>query len=335
MCGPSGTATISGSGPSMPQATFVAVVANIRRQTKDIIEVNLLPASGAPAFLTFMPGAHIDLHLRPGLVRQYSLCHPHEKGKPYSIGVLLDPKSRGGSLAVHALQVGQEVAISEPRNLFPLAQEADEHILLAGGIGVTPLLCMAQYLVANGQNATLHYFTRTSETVAFREVLDRMGSCRVVLHCIEDDIGSAFDAERDIPEFRARRHLYVCGPEGFIDSVREGAARKHYPDEAVHFEHFSGQAQAAGNDLAFEVQIERTGEVFMIPPGRSIADVMLEAGADIEVSCEQGMCGTCLVDVVAGDIEHRDIYQTDAEKALNQRIALCCSRARGRIVIDP
>lgn len=311
-------------------------VAQIRRETDEVVSLDLVPASGT-VLPRFEPGAHIDVELAPGLVRQYSLYGDCADRGAYSIGVLRDRASRGGSLAVHRLKVGDALTIGAPRNLFPLVAEAEHSILLGGGIGITPLLSMAYALARRQAAFDLHYYTRCRAATAFLPLIENAPFAgNVRFHFCEEDPDAGFCAARDLPGAAPGQHLYTCGPEGFMAAVTEGALGRGYPADVLHREHFRALApEPADRDSDFVVVHAPTGKTYDVPAGRSIAAVLIEAGLDVELSCEQGMCGTCLVDLVEGEADHRDIYQTAAEKAANTRIAICCSRARSdRLVLD-
>ncbi|MCD7107809.1 iron-sulfur cluster-binding domain-containing protein [Rhizobium sp. DKSPLA3] len=213
----------------------------------------------------------------------------------------------------------------------------DGAVLLAGGIGITPLLSMAYALQAQGTPFALHYFTRNRLSTAFRRLIEDAPFAASVTFHICDEVPSAmFDAQRDLPAPADGLHLYTCGPEGFMTAVTDGARARGYRDHTIHQEHFRAPGLAGDEpEHEFTVVDAATGQEYRVPAGRSIARVLVDAGLDLELSCEQGMCGTCLVDVLDGEPDHRDIYQTDAEKTSNRRIAVCCSRSRSpRLVLE-
>lgn len=278
----------------------------------------------------FTAGAHVDVHLPSGVVRQYSLCNPPHERHRYRIGVLKDPSSRGGSQAMHeGLEQGQTLHISEPRNLFALAGEGARHLLIAGGIGITPLLAMAHELHRQGADFELHYCFRSRQRAAF---LDELASAafagRVSLHDDSSTVPSTLEARALLQTPEAGRHVYVCGPGGFMDHVLGCAEAAGWPQSQVHREFFAAAPVDHGADQAFEVQLARSGKVFQIPADRSVFEVLDEAGIAIETSCEQGICGSCITRVLQGTPEHRDQFMTDAEHAGNDRFTPCCSRAK-------
>ena len=303
----------------------------------DIVRFELASADGA-LLPPFAAGAHIDVEVAAGMVRQYSLCNAPSERNRYVIGVLRDPQSRGGSRAAHEqLQAGQRVRVSYPRNHFELAADAARVVLLAGGIGVTPLLAMAEQLAAAATPFTLHYCARSKDRAAF---LDRIAQARfssaVNLHFDDGAAAQRLDIDAALAVTLARAHLYVCGPPPFIDFVLERARAKGWPETALHREYFVAPVQQrATPDDEFEVELGRSGRVFTIPRGRSIVDVLNAAGLEIDISCEQGVCGTCLTRVLKGEPDHRDVYLTNAEHLRNDQMTVCCSRAKSaRLVLD-
>lgn len=285
----------------------------------------------------FDPGAHIDLHLPNGMIRQYSLYNHPAEIDCYRIGVLKDPASRGGSvLLCEQVQAGDRLQISEPRNLFPLAEHAAHSLLIAGGIGITPIFCMAQTLASTGQSFEMHYCAHTKSNMAFVESIEHSTFAqRVQFHITNGDPQKRIDADRVLANPRPDTHLYVCGPAGFLDYILDRASAHGWPPRQVHREYFSASQASHADDGSFEVEIKSTGEVITIPADRSVLHVLEDAGIDIPVSCEEGVCGTCLTRVLEGIPDHRDLFMSDEEHALNNQFAPCCSRAKsGRLVLD-
>lgn len=295
-----------------------------------------LTRSGNGTLPEFSAGAHIDVHLPGGLVRQYSLCNDPDERNRYVIGVLKDPLSRGGSVAMHEIAEGDEITISEPRNHFPLAPNAAHSILVAGGIGITPLLCMAERLAREGASFELHYCARTLEKIAFKERL-RLNHLRGHTFIHLDDAGDSqrFDAGATCASRKgADTHVYTCGPAPFIDMVLETARSCGYVESQLHREYFSAPLSAQdGVDPPFQVRISSTGAVFTIDSDRTVVSVLAEHGIDLPVSCEQGVCGTCLTRVLDGTPLHRDVYLTDEEHAANDQFTPCCSRSRTSVLV--
>ncbi|KTT48635.1 Vanillate O-demethylase oxidoreductase [Pseudomonas oryzihabitans] len=294
-----------------------------------------LAARDGQALPAFTAGAHVDLHLAPDLVRQYSLCGDPGDASVYRLGILKDANSRGGSTQVHQrLLPGTDLRISVPRNLFPLATEASHSLLLGGGIGITPMIAMAYSLHAQGQSFELHYSGRSRERCAFVEELQAAPfAARVFTHFDDEDAERRLDLNAVLREAPADSHLYTCGPSGFMDWVIAGARAQGYAESRIHREYFQAEANTEG--AGFEVVANRSGKTVQVQEGQSIVAALGAAGIKVEVSCEQGICGTCLCDVLEGEPDHRDVYLTDEEKQSNEQIVLCCSRARGkRLVLD-
>ncbi|AYH43545.1 oxidoreductase [Azoarcus sp. DN11] len=318
------------------EQSLEVLVTGKRSEAADICSIEFrLPDGGA--LPEFSAGAHIDVHI-DGLVRQYSLCnHPRERER-YVIGVLRDPNSKGGSVALHEkLREGDRVRVGMPRNLFPLAP-AGRTILIAGGIGVTPILCMAEQLADQGADFELHYCARSRTAAAF---VERIAQSRFAsrAHCYFDDEPQAlrFVADEVLASPTHDTHVYVCGPTGFMDHVLDAAARKGWADDYVHREYFKAPETAADEAASaeFEVEIASSGKVFTIPADRSVVSVLADNGVYIATGCDQGVCGTCLTGVVEGVPEHRDALMSAAERAANNQFTPCCSRSKSRrLVLD-
>lgn len=297
-------------------------------------ELCAVDGSTLPAFEA---GAHIDIHIADGLTRQYSLCNDPRERHRYLISVLKDPQSRGGSKAMHEqIRSGQTLSISHPRNLFPLDHSANRHLLFGGGIGITPMLAMAYELSHLGADFELHYCFRSSDRAAFVAMLAQTPFAdRIKLH---DDSGSPIqklDAPALLATPDARTHLYVCGPGGFMNYILDAAQNAGWSQDRVHKEFFAADPVDQSANTPFEVELARSGRVFQIPAERTVFEVLDEAGVEIESSCEQGVCGTCVTRVLSGIPEHRDQFLTVAEHAANDRFTPCCSRAKSsRLVLD-
>ncbi len=305
-------------------------------EAEGVAGFRLVAADGArlPAFTA---GAHIDVALPGGLVRQYSLCNASPQADHYEIGVLRDPASRGGSQALHdAVHEGEVLRISPPRNYFPLDESATHSLLLAGGIGVTPLLSMAQRLHALQADFSLHCCSRTAARAPYRRRLEGGAFARkVFFHHDDEAVPQRIDLAATIGAPAPGKHLYVCGPKGFIDAVRATAHALQWPDARVHVEYFAGAVAPADGQGSFEVELRSCGRVIRVAESVSVVDALAAEGIDIPVSCAQGVCGTCLTRVLAGDIAHNDLYLTPAEQAANDQFLPCCSRARSpRLVLD-
>jgi len=276
---------------------------------------------------TFQPGAHIDVHLQGGLVRQYSLTNGPGELAWYRIGVKLEPDSRGGSSALHdSVREGDVLAISEPRNNFALRRDGVRTVLIAGGIGVTPLLAMAQALHHSDLNHELHYFAQSEAHLAFPEVLDGFDE-RVTTH-----LGLAPEATADrlkdiLDAPAANEYVYVCGPGPMLEATRRIALAAGWADDAVHFEYFKNTTKI-DDSSAFEISLARSGLTLAVASGETILEVLAANGVPVASSCEQGACGTCSVGVIDGVPEHQDVYLTGSEKGQGDQMMVCVSRAQ-------
>ncbi|WP_236638253.1 PDR/VanB family oxidoreductase [Mangrovicoccus ximenensis] len=281
-------------------------------------------------------GAHLDLCLPElDLWRQYSLCSDPAQGGCYEIGVLKDPASRGGSEAVHRLAVpGASFTVEGPRNHFPLEETAETTVLFGGGIGITPMIAMAHRLHALGRDFTLHYCTRSEGVTAFLDLLrDAPFADRVAFHFDDGAAAQKLDLARDLPAPGAATHLYVCGPQGFMDWVINAAEAAGHATANVHREYFSADVDVTGD--TFEVEAAVSGVTVTVGPEDTIAKALARAGVKIEVKCEEGVCGTCVTDVIEGGIDHRDQFLTGEEREEGEMICACCSRASGpKLVLD-
>jgi ferredoxin-NADP reductase len=314
---------------------FRVKVSEILEEAPNIKSFRLVRPDSKP-FDPYQPGAHIDVVGPTALTRQYSLVSNPDDPDTYLIAVKLEPESRGGSASLHDLQVGSELEISQPRNIFQVATDADKHLLVAAGIGVTPLVSMAYHIKKIGQSFEFHYFARSRQEAAFVDLLERKRSFgeKVYFHFGVPPDGLREPLERTLGGLTPRSHVYICGPQGFMDAI-EAMTAPLVGDDHVHIEHFeASQPVATTLDTAFEVELD-TGEVFEIPVGSSIVDVLRENGIEVETSCREGVCGTCVNGVVEGVPDHRDNCLSKSEKAANNEMALCVSRAKTpRLVIE-
>lgn len=311
-------------------------VTAITRQTDDVSSFELTPLTitELPAFTA---GAHIDLAAGPHGLRQYSLCNTPAERHRYVLGVKRENPGRGGSRWLHEqVKVGDVLDISAPRNNFALNADATAHLLLAGGIGLTPMLAMAQALWQDGKDFLLCCFARSPAHLAFAEQLVTAPWRDRIRYHFDSAPADSLDARIDLPALLGAAvsgsHLYMCGPQGFMDAVRTAASA--WPEEQVHLEYFSAAAVVhEDGDRPFEVSIASSGQVFTIGSGDSIAQVLLDNGIDILTSCEQGVCGTCVTPYLDGLPEHRDYCLSKKER--DSKVALCCARSRsGRLVLD-
>ena len=288
-----------------------------------------LKATENAALPSYTAGAHIDVETKPGTIRQYSLCGDPGLTGVWRIGVLREESSRGGSQSMHeSVQVGSRLRVSSPKNLFELV-EAPHSILIAGGIGITPILAMAKALSLRGASFELHYCGRTHSKMAFTGEIGRSAfGDRTRIYTNDGAKEAQFDADSLARSAQSTSHLYVCGPAGFMDYVLNSAASAGWSSERIHREHFSGAVVDTSHDDAFEVKLVKSGRSVTIPPGKSVLEMLLQAGVDVNYSCENGICGTCITRVVEGTPDHRDNYLTDDERAANDQFTPCCSRSK-------
>ena len=276
-------------------------------------------------------GAHVDLCLPDGSIRQYSLTRCDPAPASYTLGIKRDAAGRGGSrLILDTFKVGQLLTISAPRNNFALVENAAHVMLLAGGIGITPIRAMVQRLSALGRSFELHYSSRSRADMAFADELAPMPNAR--LHCDDEHGGKFLDLAAVIAAAPAGSHYYCCGPAPMLAAFE--AATKAVLPARVHIEYFTAKEEKslAGGYI---VRLARSNREFVVPPGKSILQVLQDAGIDIPYSCEQGICGSCETRVLAGEPDHRDAILSDAERAANQTMMICCSGAKSdKLVLD-
>ena len=293
--------------------------------TPSIRQVELVADEGSlPAFTA---GAHIDVTLGNGLERSYSLLNDPIETHRYVIAVLREADSRGGSTFVHdRLREGDRLVATPPANNFALNEAGDTHILIGGGIGITPLKSMAHRLLARGANFTLHYCARDRERAAYADELAALLGERFRLHLDGGDPSRGLDVAALLSKRASAAHVYVCGPAGLIRAVREAA--RDWPKGTVHYELFrSAEADVAprSSDQAFEITLARAGRTLTVPADKSILDVLRANGFKIKTLCKEGVCGTCRVALLSGKADHRDEVLTDEQR--EREIQVCVSRA--------
>ncbi|WP_433826645.1 PDR/VanB family oxidoreductase [Actinoplanes sp. CA-015351] len=306
----------------MPAEPLSLRVTESRWEAEGIVSFTL--ASGDP-LPVWEPGAHVDVHLPSGLVRQYSLCGDPADRSKYRIAVLALPGGRGGSLEAHReLRPGQVIRVGVPRQTFPQA-EADRYVFVAGGIGITPLLPMIRAAVRSGAPWELVYGARSAAHFAFAA---EIGISEAV-HLID----APLDLEK-IVAGSAGAKVYACGPGGMLDALQtlmEAAGR----GSELHVERFAAPISASAAVTGFEVELTRTGIVVPVGPESSILESVRAAGADVPSSCEMGFCGTCETKVLSGAVDHRDDLLTEEERAQGGTMMICVSRAASaRLVLD-
>lgn len=287
------------------------------------------PEGGAlPAFEA---GAHIDIRMDNGLLRSYSLINSPELRDRYVIAVLRHTHSRGGSAWLHdSARVGQSVAVSQPSNGFPLIQDAEHSVFIAGGIGITPILGMINQLNGSHRSWSLHYRFRHAESALLPEELtDASVASRVKISCGETADRRSFDMARIVGEAPPQSHLYCCGPPSLIEAFLETA--KLRPSEYVHVEYFEA-AENPSLDGGFMVRLARSGKTIAMLPGKSILAAVRDLGIEAPYSCQEGLCGECETRVIVGEPDHRDLFLTQAEKASGDKIMICCSGSKSPIL---
>jgi ferredoxin-NADP reductase len=322
---------LSGTEAKADQAGLIEVrLTAIRYAARDtnMYEFSRLDGGELPAY---QPGAHIDVHLPNGIIRQYSLIEAHPDPSHYTIAVKRDPASRGGSRCVHdELRVGRTLTIGAPRNNFALVEDANHVVLLAGGIGITPIWCMVQRLERLGRSWNLYYACRSRADMAFLHALEKMTSSQ--FHFDEESGGKFLDVASIISVTPRDAHLYCCGPTPMLQAFE--AATAGWPREQVHIEYFTPKEQPAKTG-GFVVELARSGQEFIIPEGKTILQVLLDAGVDVDYSCELGICGACEQRVISGEPEHRDAILSEEEQAANDKVMICCAGCKSeRLVLD-
>ncbi len=321
--------------PEAPSGRKAALRVQVRRKWRTAEGVSAFELSPLEGSLpTFQPGAHIDVHLPNGLVRQYSITNGPGESTVYRIGVKLEPDSRGGSLCLHeTVREGDVLAISEPRNNFPLRRDSLRTVLVAGGIGITPLLAMAQALDRMSLAFELHCFTQSDDHTPFDEVLGGLGDSVVrYLGLSPEQTGNQI--RQIVAEHTPHTHLYVCGPGPMLEVVRYEAAEAGWPEEAVHFEYFKNTTDI-DDSSTFEVALARSALTLTVPAGETILEVLRANGVGLPSSCEQGACGTCVATVLEGVPDHQDVHLNESEHRAGERIMTCVSRAKtDRLVLD-
>ncbi|NHN87224.1 PDR/VanB family oxidoreductase [Acetobacter conturbans] len=314
---------------STPSGQTLSVKVGTAEHLGDVLSFSLISEDGSP-LPAWEAGAHVDLFLGDGLVRQYSLCGDPADRSCYRLAVLREAASRGGSQAVHdQVSPGQAMTIGLPRNLFPLAPEGEHTILVGGGIGVTPLIAMAYELYDRKRAFTLHYVARNP---VFATLLAEMPFAdSVIVHDRSSKDTARFDLEAALKPTAANAvaHVYTCGPIGLMDAVFEAGHKLGYPDSLLHREAFSAQPVTGGE--GFTVLAAKSGVRVEVGADESIATALGKAGVKVTLSCEQGICGTCVVSVLEGEAEHRDEYLTEDERT--DQIALCCSRSKTPLLV--
>ena len=322
----------------MSSPTLNALVHTMRYEADGIVSVEFRPATPEVDFPAFEAGSHIDLHLPNGLVRSYSLCNPSTDCQRYVVGVLNDRKSRGGSRYVHQqLRVGMTLPISHPRNNFKLEEGASRSVLVAGGIGVTPIWCMLQRLAALGRPVEMIYCARSRKESAFVEAISALAaekSIPLTWHFDQEKNGPP-DLAALLADKGADSHYYCCGPTPMLDNFEKTCEQLGYLH--AHIERFAAvHVESPAATETYVVECAKSKKSVEVPPGKSILDSLIDAGLNPDHSCKEGVCGACETRVLeAGEIEHHDGILSKAERAAGKTMMICVSRCkRGPLVLD-
>ena len=318
-----------------PENTLRVVVSRKRFLADKVVELEFRDPDGKdlPAFTA---GAHIDVHIKPGMMRQYSLPNNPAETDRYISAVLMEPEGKGGSIALYNdVQEGDHLLVSLPRNHFPLVEEAPYSIFVAGGIGLTPLMAMAYRLRDLGKPFKFYYRARARAWAAYPDLLtEEFGDS---VECLFSDEGGRekFDLEKILQEAPEGTHIYTCGANSFMEFVTS-TAEKYLPEDNIHLEYFYAAFDGdAADNKAFEIYCTKSDVTLTVPPEKSITDVLDENGIDIPVSCADGICGSCITKFVEGEVEHRDGVLSKSDREKKQLFTPCCSRAVGeRIAIE-
>lgn len=294
-------------------------------------EITALDGSSLPEFDA---GAHIDITPAPQFIRQYSLCGDPADTSKYMIGVLREDDGKGGSLRIHqTLREGKPVIISTPRNHFPLYDFAKRSLLLAGGIGVTPMIAMAHTLYAQGKEFVFYYKASTRASAGFiEEIKSYPWADRVHFHFSDED---RLDIASVLGDFQQDDHLYTCGPSAFMDAVFQSGLEQGWHEDNLHREYFSAPSSEHFENHDFKLVLHKAGVEIDVPAGKKATEALAEGGYAIDTKCSDGICGVCSTAYISGDVEHRDFVLSKQQR--EQNVILCCSRAAksgGKIVID-
>jgi vanillate O-demethylase ferredoxin subunit len=309
-------------------------VRKIKHETADIAAFELVDPDGRE-LPPFTAGAHLDIRINDKLRRQYSLCSDPSDRSRYEVAVLKESGGRGGSVAMHAIPEGAMLTVSEPINRFPLAgREARSHLLLAGGIGVTPMMAMIAELEAQQRPWHMHYCTRSADRSAF---LDRLApyiaAKKVEVHHDNGDPAKGLDIAKALSNFEIGTHLYYCGPAGFMTAAKNAVGA--WPTYNVHSEYFEApDDRPPAESGPFQIKIKSTGQVYDVPADKTIVAVLRENGFDVATECEDGYCGTCITRYLEGEPEHRDTVLSEGER--KTYVMVCCARSKSpMLVLDP
>lgn len=315
--------------------TYQVYIKSITHEAEGVLAFELRGVDGV-SLPPFTAGAHIDVIADAIPLRSYSLLNAPSDTDRYVIAVAKDPKSRGGSIKIHEqLRPGHRIEVSAPRNLFRLAQGRHRSVLIAGGIGITPIWCMAQHLQEQGAEWEMHYFARTANHAALLDAMQQHVNNERVNLFFAYDVQATIDHIRDLfSRDDGVQHYYCCGPAGMIDAYTDQAETFSIPSQRVHFESFI-PTQKAATSGGYEVVLAKTGKTLQMTAGKSILDALTENGVEVTNSCREGICGACEVPVLEGTPDHRDSILSDSERSAGKTIFVCCSGSKtSRLVLD-
>ena len=317
---------------TMTESTIEVRVKRISYEAESINSYELVAPTGGD-LAPFAAGSHIDLHLSNGMIRSYSLVNDQRELSRYVIAVNKDAAGRGGSRFIHdTIRVGDIIRISPPRNNFTLEETADHSVLIAGGIGITPLLSMVRRLEALGRPWKLFYAAKTRGAAAFLEELNAFrtdGRSNIQVDLDDERSGRVFDLGGIVGSTPAAAHLYCCGPLPMLEAFEAAAADR--PPYQVHVEYFKAKEKPAAEG-GFEVRLARSNRTLKVQPGKTILDALLDAGIAVNYSCAEGVCGTCETRVVDGIPDHRDLFLSKEEHATNKTMMVCCSGTKSPVL---
>lgn len=320
----------SDAGVNTTVQSLTVLVADVRAEAKDVITLELRAIAGGE-LPVFTPGAHLDLHLPNGLVRNYSLTNDWRERNRYVVGVGRAADSRGGSSYIHSsIRAGLQIKISAPRNNFPLDENSASFLFIAGGIGITPIMAMVRWCVANEKPWRLIYAARSRQRTAFYEELCGLDADRVHFH-FDDECGQVLDVAQVISGWNEGESIYCCGPAPLMEAVK--ALTANLPSGTVRFEWFTvPESDEPQESNSFTVRLERSNVEFDVPEQKSILEVLEDHGFELPFSCREGLCGTCVTNVCSGEPDHRDYVLTDEERASGKMMTICCSRSKSPIL---
>jgi vanillate O-demethylase ferredoxin subunit len=315
------------------EGTMHVRVRRISYEAESINSYELVAPSGGD-LVPFTAGSHIDLHLSNGMIRSYSLVNDQSERHRYVIAINKDAASRGGSAFIHeTARPGDVITVSNPRNNFALQERADHSVLIAGGIGITPLLSMIRRLEALGRSWELFYAARTRPAAAFLDELNalRPKPCsNLHVNFDQEPSGCMFDLAEIVRGAPGKAHLYCCGPVPMLEAFE--TATRDLPAEQVHVEYFKAKEKPAAEG-GFEVKLARSNRTITVEAGKTILNALLDAGIAANYACTEGVCGTCETRVIEGIPDHRDLFLGKDEQATNKTMMICCSGSKSSTLV--